>query len=159
MTVTPPPWPTLPAAQPHRRSPVALVALAALLGVAALILAIVALTRPPASPTYSAAQRTAAQADLCDRFKPAMNAVHIETDGPDAGLGRIALPDGTLVLDDATANSALDPQYRDAARAVMLSYEDLVVVSSSGKAGDPQFDNVVNTANNKERLLKELCGG
>lgn len=41
----------------------------------------------------------------------------------------------------------------------MLSYEDLVVVSSSGKAGDPQFDNVVNTANNKERLLKELCGG
>ncbi|MFL0181485.1 hypothetical protein [Mycobacterium sp. SMC-15] len=87
-----------------------------------------------------------------------MNAIHIETNGPDAGLGRIALINGALVLESAIANPALDPTYRDAAQAVESAYQDLVIESSSGKAGDPQFDNVVNTANAKERVLKELCG-
>ncbi|OBJ28512.1 hypothetical protein A5631_20730 [Mycolicibacter heraklionensis] len=123
-----------------------------------MILAIVALTRAPASPTYSTAQKTAAKTDLCGQFKPAMNAIHIETNGPDAGLGRIALINGALVLESATANPALDPTYRDAAQAVESAYQDLVIESSSGKAGDPQFDNVVNTANAKERVLKDLCG-
>jgi hypothetical protein len=87
-----------------------------------------------------------------------MSAVHIETNGPDAGLGRIALLNGALILEGATANPALDPRYRDTAEAAMLAYQDLVVVSSSGKSGEPQFDTVVNAANAKERVLKDLCG-
>ncbi|MFL0278218.1 hypothetical protein [Mycobacterium sp. SMC-19] len=129
-----------------------------MLGIASVILAVAALIRPATSPTPSAAQKTAARADLCDRFKPARSAIHIETNGPDAGLGRIALINGALVLESATANPALDPTYRDAAQAVESAYQDLVIESSSGKAGDPRFDNVVNTANAKERVLKELCG-
>lgn len=150
--------PAASTAQPRRSPAVALATLAAFLGVVSLILAIVALTRPPAGPTYSAAQRTAAKTDLCARFEPAMGAIHIETNGPDAGLGRIALLNGAVILESAAANPALDPTYRDAAHAVTLAYQNLVVVSSSGKAGDPKFDAVVNNANAKERALKELCG-
>lgn len=123
-----------------------------------MILAIVALTRTPASMTYSPAQRTAAKTELCDRFKPAMDAVHIETNGPDAGLGRIALVNGALILGAAASNPALEPAYRDAAEAVVQAYENLVVESSSGGAGDSRFDSAVDAVNAKERALKELCG-
>ncbi|WP_208858395.1 hypothetical protein [Mycolicibacter nonchromogenicus] len=87
-----------------------------------------------------------------------MSAIHIETNGPDASLGRIALLNGAMVLEGAAADPALDPTYRDAAQAVELAYQDLVIASSSGKAGDPQFDSAVNTANAKERTLRDLCG-
>jgi len=100
----------------------------------------------------------AAKTDLCGQFKLAMDAVRIETNGPDAGFGHITLINGTPVLESATANSAWGPTYRDAARAVESAYQDLVIGFSSGKADDPQFDNVVNTANAKERVLKDLCG-
>lgn len=153
-----PSWSAPPPVQPRQRSALVLATLGTLLGIASIVLAIMALTRPPASPTYSDVQRLAAKTDLCGQFKPAMDAVHIETNGPDAGLGRIALINGALVLESATANPALGPTYRDAAQAVESAYQDLVIESSSGKAGDPQFDNVVNTANAKERALKELCG-
>lgn len=156
--MTPPPWPAPPTAQPHRRPAFVLATIALLLGVASFVLAIVALTRPPASQSYSSAQISSAKTTLCDRFKPAANAIHIETHGPDAGFGRIALLNGALTLQDAAANPALDSKYRDAAREAMLAYQDLVVVSSSGMSGDPQFDSVVDVANAKERALRELCG-
>lgn len=152
------PWPAPPTVQTRQRSALVLATLGASLGIASTVLVIMALTRPPASPTYSAAQRMTAKTDLCGQFKPAMGAVHIETNGPDAGPRRIALINGALVLESAAANPALDPTYRDAAQAVGSAYQDLVIESSSGKAGDPQFDNVVNTANAKERVLKDLCG-
>lgn len=154
VTMPSPSWSAPPAAQPKRRSAV----LGALLGTASMILAIVALTRPPANPTYSAAQRTAARTDLCDRFKPAMDAVHIETNGPDAGLRRIALVNGALILGAAASNPAMESTYRDAADALVQTYESLVVESSSGRAGDSRFNSAVDAVNTKERALKELCG-
>lgn len=153
-----PSWPAPPNTQPRRRSALVLAALGALLGTASMILAIVAFTRPPASPTYSAAQRTAAKTDLCGRFKPAMDAVHIETNGPDAGLGRTALVNGALILEDAASNPALNPNLRDAAKAVVLAYENLVVESSLSSVGKSPFDTAVDTVNAKERALKDLCG-
>ncbi|WP_207570087.1 hypothetical protein [Mycolicibacter kumamotonensis] len=159
MTMTPPPWPAAPpATQPHRRSPVLLAVLAVLLAVAALIVAIVALIRLPATPNYTAAQRAEAKAELCDRFKPAMDAVHIETNGSDAALGRIALTNGAVVLQGASANPALDSKYRDAAQAVIQAYENLVIESSSGRSGDAKFDGAVNAVNAKEQVLKDMCG-
>lgn len=152
------PWPAPPTVQPRQRSAVAFAALGALLGIASMILAIVALTRAPASPTYSDAQRTAAKTDLCGQFKPAMDAVHIETNGPDAGFGRITLVNGAPILESAASNPALESTYRDAANAVVQSYESLVVESSSGRAGDSRFDSAVDAVNAKERVLKELCG-
>lgn len=132
--------------------------LAAWLGVVSLVLAVVALIRPNAGPTLSTAQRAAAKTALCGRFKPAMGAIHIETNGPDVGLGRIALRNGAMVLESAVANPALDRTHRDTAQAVELAYQNLAIASSSGKTGDPQFDNVVNTANAREGALKESCG-
>lgn len=123
-----------------------------------MVLAIMALTRPLASPTYSAAQRLAAKTDLCGKFKPAMDAVHIETNGPDAGFGRIALVNGALILDDASSNPALDPNLRDAAKAVVLAYENLVVESSLNSVGKSPFDTAVDAVNAKEHVLKDLCG-
>lgn len=151
-------WPALPTGQPRQRFALTVATLGALLGVASMILAIVALTRTPASTTYSAVQRTAAKTELCDRFKPAMDAVHIETNGPDAGLGRVALVNGALILGAGASKPALEATYRDAADAVVQTYESLVVESSSGGAGDPRFDSAVDAANSKERVLKELCG-
>ena len=160
VTMTPPPWtapPMIP--QPRRRLVGALATLSALLAIASLILAIVALTRAEPHPTYSAAQGAAAKADLCDRFKSAMNAAHIETNGPDPSFGRIALLNGAVILESAATNPTLDPKYRDTALSVALAYENLIVTSSSGKSGDPQFDSVLNAANKAEGALKDLCDG
>lgn len=154
----PPSWPAPPTGEPRQRSALAFATLGASLGIASMILAIVALTRTPASTTYSAPQSTAAKTELCDRFKPAMEAIHIETNGLDAGLGRIALVNGALVLNSVTSNPALESTYRDAADAVVQAYENLVVESSSGRAGDSRFDSAVGAANSKELALKELCG-
>jgi hypothetical protein len=132
--------------------------LAVLLAVAALVAAIVALTRLPATPSYTATQRAEAKTELCDRYKPAMDAVHIETNGSDAALGRIALVNGAVILAGASANPALDPKYRDAAQAVVHTYEEFVIASSSGRLGDPNFDAAMKAADNKERVLKDLCG-
>ncbi|MDD7812152.1 hypothetical protein PP713_06190 [Mycobacterium sp. CSUR Q5927] len=156
--MTPPPWPAPPAAQPHRRSSVLPAVLAALVAVAALIVAIIALTRAAESPSYSTAQRTDAKKELCDRYKPAMDAVHIETNGTDAALARIAVVNGALILEGAVSNPALDTDYRDAAQAVVQAYENLVVESSSGSAGNPRFDAALSAVTTKERALKELCG-
>ncbi|CAJ1495833.1 hypothetical protein [[Mycobacterium] holstebronense] len=132
-------------------------ALGALLGIGSMLLAIVAFTRAPASPTYSTAQKTAAKTDLCGQFKPAMDAVHIETNGPDAGFGRIALVNGALILEGASSDPALDPNLRDVAKAVVLTYKDLVVESTLSSAGKSPFDNAVDAVNAKEHVLKDLC--
>lgn len=158
VTMTPPPWPAPSANQPHRRSSLLLAVLAVLLAVAALIVAIVALTRLPAAPSYTTSQRTEAKTELCGRYKPAMDAVHIETNGTDAALARIAVVNGALILEGALMNPALATDYRDSAQAVVQAYEDLVVQSSSGKAGDPRFDAALDAVTAKERSLKELCG-
>lgn len=156
--MTPPPWPAPAATQPHRRSSVLLAVLAVLVAVAALIVAIVALTRTEATPSYSTAQRADAKDELCDRYKPAMDAVHIETNGTDAGLARIAVVNGALILEGAVSNPALETAYRNAAQDVVEAYENLVVESSSGSAGDPRFDAALSAVTTKERALKELCG-
>jgi hypothetical protein len=157
--MTPPTWPAAPpATQPHRRSPVLLAVLAVLLAVAALVAAIVALTQQLATPSYTAAQRAEAKTELCTRYKPAMDAVHIETNGPDAGFGRIALLNGAVVLQGASADPALDSKYRDAALAVVHSYENFVIEASSGRSGDAKFDAALNAVNTKEQVLKDLCG-
>ncbi len=152
------PWPAPPTVEPRLRSALVLATLGTLLGIASMVLAIMVLTRPPDSPTYSDAQRLAAKTDLFGQFKPAMDAVHIETNGPDAGFGRIALVNGALILETAASNPALESTYRDAANAVVQAYESLGVESSSGRAGDSGFDSAVDAANTKEHFLKDLCG-
>ncbi|WP_205634635.1 hypothetical protein [Mycolicibacter kumamotonensis] len=99
----------------HLRSSAVLGVLAVLLAAAALAVAIVALTRIDATPTYSAAQRVEAQARLCDQYKLAAQAVHLETTQPDGdvALARIANTNGALILATAASEPALDVKFRD----------------------------------------------
>lgn len=157
--MTPPPWTTPPTiGQPRRRLVGALATLSAVLAIVAVILSIVALTKAETRPSYSATEHAAARSDLCQRFKPAMNAIHIETHGSDPGFGRTALLNGALILERSAANPALESKYRDAALAVSSAYENLAIASTSGQSGDPQFESVVGAANTVERSLKDLCG-
>ena len=75
------------------------IALAAIATVVAVTALIVALTRSTASapsnatttPTYTAAEVSAAQRQLCDTYNLASRAVRVETNGSDKALARIAL--------------------------------------------------------------------
>ncbi|WP_230987671.1 hypothetical protein [Mycolicibacter heraklionensis] len=159
--MTPPPWPTPPAAQSPRRSTAIFAALAAFLSVAALIVAIISLTRSAdaSSPHYTAAQQADAKKRLCDSYKLAAHAEHIETNTPNnVALGRLSATNGALILETAAADPALDPKYRDAARALALTYQTLVAVATGKDGGDPELEAVVTDANAKDRVMIELCG-
>ena len=159
VTMPSPQRPARSTAQTHRRPSTWVAISADVLGIASLTLVTVALTRSPANPSYSGADRGAAASKLCDRFKPAANAMHIGTHGPPSGLRRAAILNGTLTLQNAATNPALDPKYRHAAQEAILVYHNLFVVPLGETSGCPQFDSVVDTANVKHRTLKELCGG
>ncbi|MFL0278217.1 hypothetical protein [Mycobacterium sp. SMC-19] len=159
--MTPPPWPTPPPAPSSRRSTAVFAALAALLSVAALIVAIISLTRSAdaSSPHYTAAQQADAKKRLCDSYKLAAHAEHIETNTPNnVALGRLSATNGALILETAAADPALDPKYRDAARALALTYQTLVAVATGKDGGDPELEAVVTDANAKDRVMTELCG-
>lgn len=139
----------------------ALAAFAALLSVAALIVAIVLPSRSPAAsaPSYTTTQQADAQKRLCDSYKLAAHAEHIETNTPNnVALGRLSATNGALILETAAADPALDPKYRDAARALALTYQRLVAVATGKDGGDPELDAVVTDANAKDRVMLGLCG-
>lgn len=159
--MTPPPWPTPPAAPSPRRSTAIFAALAALLSVAALIVAIISLTRSAdaSSPHYTAAQQADAKKRLCDSYKLAAHAEHIETNTPNnVALGRLSATNGALILETAAADPALDPKYRDAARALALTYQTLVAVATGKDGGDPELEAVITETNANARAMQELCG-
>lgn len=133
--------------------------LAALLAAAALVVAIVALSRVAATPTYSKAQRAEAQSRLCDRYKLAAQAVHLETTGPngDVALARIANINGALILETAAANPALDVKLREAAQALATSYQTVTAMGTMGKS-DPQFLAAIDDSNAKYQVMRNLCG-
>ncbi|MEB3051053.1 DUF5631 domain-containing protein [Mycolicibacter sp. MYC123] len=53
---------------------------------------------------------------------------------------------------------ALDPEYRDAAQNLALTYETLVAVSTGKTADDPQMRSTADDVNAKDSVLKTLCG-
>ncbi|MGB3522170.1 MAG: hypothetical protein WBA50_11910 [Mycobacterium sp.] len=139
----------------------ALAGLVALLSVAALIVAIISLTRSAdaSSPHYTAAQQADAKNRLCDSYKLAAHAEHIETNTPNnVALGRLSATNGAVILETAAMDPALDPEYRDAARALALTYQTLVAVATGKDGGDPELEAVVTDANAKDRVMTELCG-
>ncbi|MEB3023027.1 MULTISPECIES: hypothetical protein [Mycolicibacter] len=157
MTMTPPPWP----AQPHRRSAVVLAGLAALLSAAALTVSIVSRPRSSdaAEPSYSTAQRADANRRLCNSYRLAAHAEHIETNTPNnAALGRLSATNGALILVTAAMDPALDTAYRDAARALANSYQSLVAIATGRDSGDPELESVVNETNANANAMLALCG-
>lgn len=133
--------------------------LATLLAGAALIVATVAFSRQSSGPTYSSAERAAAQAHLCSRYRLAAQAVHLETTGPDPdmALARIANTNSSAMLEAAAANPALDTSFRDAALALADSYQTVTATGVLGQS-DPQFSAAIEDSNAKYQVLRELCG-
>ena len=118
--------PTQAAPTPPRASTwlaVALAAIALVVAVAALVVALTKSTHAASpgttiTPTYTAADTSAAQRQLCDAYKLAARAVQLDTNGNNPALARIADTNGAVMLDMAAANPALDAVHRDAARAL-----------------------------------------
>ncbi|BBY33756.1 hypothetical protein MMIN_18170 [Mycolicibacter minnesotensis] len=124
-------------------------------------MAIISLTRSAdaSTPHYTASQQADAKKRLCDSYKLAAHAEHIETNTPNnVALGRLSATNGALILETAAADPALDPKYRDAARALALTYQTLVAVATGKDGGDPELEAMVTDANAKDRVMTELCG-
>ncbi|ORW89213.1 hypothetical protein AWC28_20990 [Mycolicibacter terrae] len=134
-------------------------ALTTLLSAAALTTALLALTKSATASTYTAAQRAAAKTTMCDRYKLAARSVGIETKIPDnTALARISLTNGAVMLETAAMDPALDTDARTDVRALALAYQDLTVMGTNGVAGEAQFQAAMDAVNDKDRVMKELCG-
>lgn len=151
------PWPA-PAPARTRTWPIAALAIMAVVLAAAAL--IVALTRSGSSsgPTYTAAQKAAATTKLCDQYKLASRALHIETTTPDnTALARIAMSNGALMLETSAANPALDPRYRDAAQALAAAYQTTAAIGTTGMATREQYLASVDDSNVKDAAMKAFC--
>ncbi|WP_234786500.1 hypothetical protein [Mycolicibacter sinensis] len=151
------PWPAPPAPVRSRNWLTAtLAAVAVVLATAALI---VALTRSGSgsTPTYTAAQKGEAKAKLCDQYKLAAQAMHIETSKPgDPALARVALTNGALILETASANPALEAKYSKAARALAAAYQTQTAMGTTAPV--EQYQKAGEDLNAKDRVMQGLCG-
>lgn len=162
-----PPYPTYPPKRSRIWPVVALSGVAALLGAAALV---VALTRPTTSgtnaapatsapPTYTSAEVAAAHQKLCDVYKLAARSVQIETNGPNPALAAASLANGAVMLGQAVdAAPALAPEDRAAALALANAYSSTNAMGSSLTRDDPQLQAAINDVNAKDARMKAVCG-
>ncbi|WP_052739912.1 hypothetical protein [Mycobacterium sp. UM_Kg27] len=124
-------------------------------------MAIISLTRSAdaSAPRYTAAQQADAKKRLCDSYKLAAHAEHIETNTPNnIALARLSATNGALILETAATDPALAPQYRDAARALARTYQTIVALSTGREGDDPELGAAINDANAKDREMIGLCG-
>jgi hypothetical protein len=151
------PWPAPPAPVRSRNWLTATLAgVAVVLAAAALI---VAFTRSGSGsdPTYTAAQKTEAQTQLCERYRLAVDAAYVETNGSDVALARISATNASVILEAAASNPALSAEYRKTALALASAYQTMTATSSRG-SNDTQFNAAVDDVNVKNRALRDLCG-
>nr|WP_081286104.1 hypothetical protein [Mycobacterium colombiense] len=162
-----PAFPTQPPPRPRVWSAVALAAIAAVLGVAALV---VALTRPTsnqpavasatsASPAYTADQTAAAHQQLCDAYKLAARAVQIDTNGDNPALAGVASVNAAVTLEQAVnAAPAIASGDRAAALALAAAYTKATAMGSWSQRDDPAFRAEVDDVNAKDTAMKKICG-
>jgi hypothetical protein len=144
-----------------------------LVAFAAIVVGIIALTRPmpmtgaghspassPAAPAYSSAETAAAHQKLCDTYRLAAHAVQIETNGTNPAFAGIATVNGAVMLEEAVNSSpAMAPGDRAAALALAESYSNVAAVGSSAGGDDPAWRSALNDANGKDSQMKALCVG
>lgn len=170
----PPPaqWQPAYPTQPVRRSgtwlAIAVSAVAALLGAAALV---VSLTRStdglsavsPATTTTranTAQETTSAHQKLCDAYKLAAQAVQIETNGTSQAFAGIATVNGAVMLEEAVnTNPGLGPTERAAALALAEAYSNVAATASLAGGQDPAWQAALSDANAKDAAMKKVCGG
>lgn len=162
-----PPYPAPPAPRAHKGIAVTAMGLAVIAVLTAATALVVVLARPTnttsstSTPvhTYSAADVTAAQKQLCDTYKLAAKAVQVDTNGNDKALARIATTNGAVMLEMAAASPALDASSREAAHALAGAYTTLTAKGSSGVANDSEFQSALDNIAAKDAVMKKLCGG
>ncbi|WP_346427262.1 hypothetical protein [Mycobacterium colombiense] len=127
----------------------------------------VALTRPTATKptttttttttkTYSASETSAAQRRLCDTYKLAARSVETDTNGTDKAIARIALTNAAGMLDDATADPAIDAKLRDAVRSLAAAYRTSNALSSV--ASDAEYRAALDDIVAKDAPVRSACG-
>lgn len=142
------------------------------IAVAATIVAVVALVvatnRPPASgptpttssPTYGAAEVSAAHQKLCDAYKLAARAVQIETNGENPALAGIATVNGALILEHALSTTpAIAVGDRTAAVALAEAYSNAQATAATVRQrDDPLWQSTIGDVNAKDIAMKMVCG-
>ncbi|WP_041321272.1 hypothetical protein [Mycobacterium intracellulare] len=170
--ITPPPvgsWPPPNLGQPASRPRPWLaisVAVTAAVAVAALVVALTRGANSPSSvttttpaPTQSPAQTAAAQQQLCDTYKLAARAVQVDTNGSDKALARTATTNAAVMLENASADPALDAQHRDAARALATAYLTATAKATSGVVTEAEWQAALDDVIAKDAAMKQVCGG
>lgn len=161
-------WAPVFPTQPQRRSrtwpPMVLAGVATVVAIAALVVGLTrpTATKPPPTATaqsYSAAQISAAQQQLCETYKTEARTVRADTSGNDEALARIAATNGAVMLYNAAADPALEAKYRDAARALATAYGNVSAMGSKGVTTDSEWRAVLDEANAKDASMKQLCNG
>ena len=136
------------------------VAVTAAVAVAALI---VALTRSATSststkttaPSYTAAQASRAERQLCDTYKLAARSVEVETNGTDKALARIALSNAAGMIDEAARDPAIEAKYRDTARALAAAYRTSNALGSV--ATDAEYRTALDDIVAKDATMRQAC--
>ncbi|GFG98535.1 hypothetical protein MTIM_44140 [Mycobacterium timonense] len=134
--------------------------------IVAVVALVVATNRPSASgstpttssPTYSAAEVSAAHQKLCDAYKLAARAVQIETHGPSPERAGIAEVNGAMML-KRVINAAPELTASDHTTALALAdaYNDVAAVASLND--NSRWQAALDDANAKDTAMKKLCGG
>jgi hypothetical protein len=137
--------------------------------VAALVIGIIALTRPTPSgavkaptaatptPTFTPDQVASAKKELCSAYQLAARSVNADTHSTDTALARISLVNGAGMLDAAAANPALSANDRDAARALASAYRTSNAVSSDTDAASPLYQMTLDEAKRADAAMAAIC--
>ncbi|WP_142280068.1 hypothetical protein [Mycobacterium paraense] len=140
-----------------------------LVATAALVVGIIALTRPTSnaagkSPTsttptqtFSPDQVASAKKELCSAYQLAARSVHFDTNLSDKALARISLANGAGLLDAAATNPALSANDRDAARALASAYRTSNAVSSDTDASSPLYQMTLDDITKTDAAMAAIC--
>jgi hypothetical protein len=140
-----------------------------LIAVAALVVGIVALTRPTAggavkaattatpTPSFTPDQIAAAKKNLCTMYQLASKSVNQDTNGGDIAIARISLTNGGAMLDAAAENPALGQNERDAARNLAAAYQSAVAISSVFDKTSSVFQQSIDDINRSDGPMAAIC--
>lgn len=172
MPPTPPLWPVAPPAPTRSRFAAVLKALVLTSSIGAVAFGVFALARtapspPTPTPTFTATQHSDAQTKLCERYDLAARALGYESnasetpEGPEdqKALIRAAATNGSLMLEVAAQDPALDDKFRDPAYALSVAYQKMAALGTNGMASKEEYAAAVDDVNAKEVVMEQLCGG
>jgi hypothetical protein len=137
--------------------------------VAALVVGVIALTRPASSsagkattaatpsPTFTPDQVASAKKELCTAYQLASRSVHFDTNASDKALARISLVNGAGLLDAAATNPALAANDRDAARALASAYRTSNAVSSDTDVSSPLYQMTLDDITKTDAAMAAIC--